>query len=158
MRINPHEADERVRLRFLDRVARSAFGCWRWCGTIDRKGYGVFSFGGRAQQSFFRAHRLAFAWEYGVLPDDMVVMHACDNPLCVRPDHLRLGTQLDNVRDMDAKNRRRSMPRRKLSDEQVAEIRALRGKHTLRVLAERFKVSRHQIWMIHAGRCWPCRS
>lgn len=76
--------------------------CWEWLGPKDRDGYGRYNM----KPSRYGAHRLAYEWIKGPIPPNMVVCHSCDNPSCVNPDHLWIGTQLDNIADMDAKGRR----------------------------------------------------
>lgn len=76
-------------------------GCWEWMGEITQSGYGVVSFPGAR----IPAHRAAYAIEHGFVPAHRVVMHQCDNRICVRPSHLRVGSQRDNVRDAVAKGR-----------------------------------------------------
>ena len=79
-------------------------GCWLWTGTRHRQGYGLLTVGGRP----LKAHRASFLLANGYLMTDMKVLHTCDNPPCVNPAHLRLGTQADNVADMVAKGRNRA--------------------------------------------------
>ena len=81
-------------------------GCWEWKGALDPKGYGRVAHNGK----MVRAHRVAFALTYGPIPKGegyhgTCVLHHCDNPPCVRPDHLFLGTNTDNIRDRDSKRR-----------------------------------------------------
>ena len=79
--------------RFWAKVAKSE-GCWEWQGaTID--GYGSFWENKRG----IRAHRYSYRLHYGPFDERLVVRHSCDNPKCVRPEHLRLGTSSDNMRD-----------------------------------------------------------
>lgn len=80
--------------RFWEKVQRGP-DCWEWLGGCYHDGYGSFRVGDRNQ----RAHRVSYQLTYGDIPSGMVVMHRCDNPLCVRPDHLTVGTAGDNVRD-----------------------------------------------------------
>lgn len=75
--------------------------CWVWTGAYLR-GYGEFKLAGRRHL----AHRVAWEMANGPIPDGLWVLHKCDNPPCVREDHLFLGTVMDNVADMDAKGRR----------------------------------------------------
>lgn len=77
--------------------------CWRWTGGY-RHEYGQFHLEGRNAY----AHRVAAMLVHGDLPDDAVVLHRCDNPACVRPDHLAVGTQADNIGDMADKGRWRN--------------------------------------------------
>jgi hypothetical protein len=79
-------------------------GCWLWTGTRHRQGYGLLTVGGRP----LKAHRASFMLANGHMLTDMRVLHTCDNPPCVNPAHLRLGTQADNVADMVAKGRHRA--------------------------------------------------
>lgn len=77
-------------------------GCWEWTGaTVGHMGYGWMTFDGQSRL----AHRVSFLVYQGEIPDGMKVLHTCDNPVCVRPDHLRLGTNADNQQDMKAKGR-----------------------------------------------------
>jgi hypothetical protein len=81
-------------------------GCWMWTAGTDRDGYGKFAIGhGKQDQTHTRAHRFAYELLVGPIPDGMVVMHSCDTPACVNPDHLSVGTPLDNNDDKVAKGR-----------------------------------------------------
>jgi hypothetical protein len=75
--------------------------CQPYDGRLTKDGYGRVCLG----KGWVLAHRFAYALHYGVDPAGKVVMHMCDNPPCVNPEHLRLGTQTDNVRDMESKGR-----------------------------------------------------
>lgn len=87
--------------RFYSRLDRSG-ECWLWTGAIwGNNGYGCTRFMRRSES----AHRVAWRIEYGPIPDGLCVLHRCDTPLCVRPTHLFLGTQMDNSRDAAAKGR-----------------------------------------------------
>lgn len=85
---------------FWRRVDTSA-DCSLWTGPVNRGGYGVYNHLGER----CLAHRAAWILTFGPIPDGMGVLHHCDNPPCVRPDHLFIGTQADNARDMNAKGR-----------------------------------------------------
>jgi hypothetical protein len=91
--------------RFWARVRKGA-GCWSWTGTVARVGYGVIGRGSR-QEGLAYSHRLAYVLLVGPIPEGLYVLHKCDNRRCVRPDHLFLGTHLDNVADMVRKGRHR---------------------------------------------------
>lgn len=85
---------------FWKRVNKS-YGCWEWGGPTTKKGYGRFSQGQRT----WRAHRLAYELTYGPFPTQLQVLHHCDNPPCVRPEHLFLGDHAANMADAVAKGR-----------------------------------------------------
>jgi len=91
--------------RFWEKVQKTD-GCWIWIAARLPQGYGIFCLkkGGRP----FRAHRLAYEFTYGPFNPELWVLHRCDNPPCVRPDHLFLGTAQDNYADANAKGRLRT--------------------------------------------------
>lgn len=105
-----------------------------------------------------RAHRYAYRKAHGLSKKDIegvVVRHKCDVRLCVNPEHLETGTQLDNIQDMVDRNRQRPGKPRSLSDEQVREIRvALAGKHSQRSLARRYKTLQSTIRAIKLGKTY----
>lgn len=81
--------------------------CWEWTGTTDRRGYGTIYKGTKGKDGVrHRVPRLIWKLLIGTLPDELNVLHRCDYPPCVRPDHLFLGTDRDNVLDMYQKGRR----------------------------------------------------
>lgn len=95
--------------RFWEKVDKSG-DCWVWTAncTRDRNGkkqYGLISAGRRGEGMLY-AHRVSWELHFGPVPEDLRVLHRCDNPQCVRPDHLFVGTQADNMADMVAKGRR----------------------------------------------------
>lgn len=95
--------------RFWLRVGKTEDdSCWLWLGSRKERngGYGQLSFYGR----FAYAHRVSWHLSNGPIPEGAQVLHKCDNPPCVRPDHLFLGTQADNVRDMFRKGRESTVP------------------------------------------------
>lgn len=89
--------------RFWDKVEKTD-GCWLWTASTFNDGYGKFKFDGKNR----RAHRMSWLLTNGEIPEDMVVMHSCDIPLCVNPSHLSLGTPKANTHDMIEKNRHRN--------------------------------------------------
>lgn len=81
--------------------------CWLWTGSTQSSGYGQLHQGDGENRRAFLAHRLSYEHFVGPIPADKCVLHRCDTPRCVRPDHLFLGTRRDNVADMNKKGRRR---------------------------------------------------
>lgn len=79
--------------------------CWLWLAARDRNGYGKFQYGPKGGQTHVRAHRWIVEHLRGPIPLGMVVMHTCDNPPCVNPAHLIIGTPLQNNDDKVAKGR-----------------------------------------------------
>lgn len=109
---------------FDSRYARSD-GCWNWKGTCNGYGYGIFLLPGEKPM---RAHRYAYERINGPIPEGLVVMHSCDNPACVNPAHLSIGTRDDNNQDKHRKGRHPhgdTHHRTRLSDAKVAEIHAM---------------------------------
>lgn len=86
--------------RFWSKVEKSD-GCWTWIAGCDPQGYGTFGLDGKVQ----KAHRVSYQLAIGPIPAGAHVLHSCDNPPCVRPDHLRAGTRSDNMRDKVARGR-----------------------------------------------------
>lgn len=92
-----------LKQRFESKV-RVAPGCWLWAGASGGGGYGHIRVGGKVRG----AHRVSYELYLGAIPKGMHVMHRCDNPLCVNPEHLQLGTHQDNMADMYTKGRRKA--------------------------------------------------
>lgn len=145
--------------RFWTHVDKTG-DCWLWTASVDRKGYGQVRVGG-TRGRLMRAHRVSYLLVMGRIPD-LFACHRCDNPACVRPSHLFFGTALDNVRDMDAKGRRRTVAVRgeahsnaKLTLNEVRAIRdAISNGEPQRSIANRFSVSPATVNHINTGRLW----
>lgn len=122
--------------------SREAGECWEWQGRLNLTGYGVV---GKNKL----AHRVAYELWNGELTEGLHVCHSCDNPKCCNPEHLFLGTQRDNIRDMVDKRRHRwgeDSYQCKLSDAEVAEIRRLaRAGFTYTAIAEKFDTDRRYV-------------
>ena len=106
-------------------------GCWEWTGYRDKVGYGRFKMG---TKKVFMSHRAAYTLFKGPIPDGLLVCHRCDNPSCVNPDHLFLGTHLDNNLDCVNKDRKG-----KLSMEERKQIAKEPGK--LNDVAQKYGLS-----------------
>lgn len=139
---------------FWERVEKGP-DCWLWTGWTDRDGYGLWK---RRQQNR-RAHRDAYRFTKGPIPEGMLVCHTCDNPPCVNPDHLFLGTVADNNRDRERKGRGiRGVRahRSKLTPAEVREIRRRYREDGVRQvdLAEEYGVSQPSISSLLRGESW----
>lgn len=145
--------------RLLAKVRTSESGCWEFTGGRAAKGYGVIY--SHDHRRNIPAHRASWYVHRGDIPSGMFVCHKCDNPPCVNPDHLFVGTPADNVRDMVRKNRHPPQCRgpnkfaAKLDEDQVREIRrrASAGDHPRKLAAE-FGVHVVNIRHIIKGRTW----
>lgn len=89
----------------LAKYAVQPSGCWAWTGTRNKQGYGVIGLYIDGAPCGIPAPRLQWMHRHGNIPTGLVVMHVCDNPCCINPDHLALGTQATNLADMRAKGR-----------------------------------------------------
>lgn len=128
--------------------------CWMWTASKQPTGYGQFA--GEGRTTVF-AHRQSWILAYGPIPDGLWVLHQCDNRACVRPDHLFLGTNADNVADMVAKGRHpegAASSSAKLSEDDVREIRRSYVPGSAPLLAARFGVSAGTISDVTRGRSW----
>jgi hypothetical protein len=128
--------------------------CWIWTGAKNQKGYGNLVFEGE----YARPHRVVYEHEIGPIPPGMHVLHRCDNPSCVNPEHLFLGTNLDNRHDMFAKGRHPHGPTHgnaKLSWGAVheARVRNVLGE-SASALAREFGVSAVQMQRVVGGRSY----
>lgn len=113
--------------RFMSKVRRTDIrSCWIWTGVKNEHGYGWFRLDGR----YVFAHRFIFEQSGSYIPPGISILHKCDNPSCVNPLHLRMGTQQENNRDRDRKGRVAHGERcalSKLKEHQVLAIRAAVG-------------------------------
>lgn len=141
------------KIRFFEKFTTGP-GCWVWRGHKNADGYGIFY---RTRTKAEKAHRVAYELLEGAIPDGLQVLHHCDNPACVRPGHMFLGTQPDNMADMVQKGRQRIPngeinPRAILTEEQVKAIRADTRYH--RDIAADYGVCQATISHIKNGRNW----
>jgi hypothetical protein len=141
-----------VKTRFMEKVEKTS-SCWEWTAGKDPYGYGRFYDG-----KHVGAHRVAWELFKGPIPQGLCVLHHCDNPSCVNPDHLFLGTRVDNARDRDRKNRTSRGERNgkaKLTKKQVLEIRArIASGETRRSVAKDFNICRQTIDNIANKKVW----
>jgi hypothetical protein len=150
--------DRKTRLRFWKKVALdpNPASCWEWEAYRNKKGYGRFGLDGKMQ----KAHRVAWTLANGPIPEGegyhgICVLHKCDNPACVRPAHLFLGTNADNMRDKTEKGRQakgEAHRKAKLTAEDIYAIRA--DPRLQREIAADFGVSQTQVSRIKRHEKW----
>ena len=144
--------DEKLRRIGWDVTAR---GCWEFLGSRRQDGYGRVKIAGRT----IRAHRLAHEAWVGPIPEGAVVMHSCDNPPCINPEHLSVGTVADNDHDRDRKGRGNNARgehhgRARLDWGKVREIRLLAGTKSLSELSRQYGVSRETVNKVIHMKTW----
>jgi hypothetical protein len=143
---------EQLSQKFWEHVNKSD-GCWLWKGANKVRGYGYLMI---RQPRWIGAHRYSYLLHHGKIPKGFVIIHKCDNPSCVRPDHLSTGTQTENIIDMIKKGRQNFHGRRKLTIEQMENIRKeyIPGKVTHKMLGDKYGVSRANISYVIHGKSW----
>jgi hypothetical protein len=139
---------------FLSKACESANGCLEWLGCKNRHGYGVIGLNGDR----FMAHRLAWMLFRSEIPAGMFICHHCDNPSCVNPEHLFIGTPKDNTQDARKKGRLAYGKRNqwaKLTPEKIKEAYAMnRNGASCHYIAKHFGVSRNTITRALSGSSW----
>lgn len=141
--------------RFWSKVDKNGpNGCWLWMGYTDPKmGYGVFC----VDHKHVKAHRFSWALVNGAIPEDKRALHNCDNPPCLSPDHLWLGTNADNNLDRDSKGRHVRLVGEKngwsrLTTEQALEIKTSNASIT--DMMRKFGISRCHAHNVRKGKVW----
>jgi hypothetical protein len=156
--------DQKYIDRFYTKVDKTTTpnGCWIWTASKDDKGYGNYGCPENSKNKKYRAHRFSYLISKGPIPEDLVVRHKCDNPSCVRPEHLELGTQYDNIQDRVNRNRSNTAigsksGSSKLIDDQVKEIKTrvkLGYYGNVKELSLEFNISKSAIRKIALNKTW----
>jgi hypothetical protein len=131
--------------------------CLVWNKDLHKDGYGQLTY----HRKYYLSHRLSWILTFGDIPKGLYVLHKCDNPPCINPNHLYLGTQQDNVNDMYSKHRDNNLFGSKhgmalLTEDQVREILKLYDTGTIQIkqLAERYGISKTGIYHIVHRENW----
>lgn len=149
--------------RFIKKIRKTEC-CWIWEHSKYGSGYGVFY----DWKKLTVAHRFSYTYFNGEIPEGNVVMHKCDNELCVNPEHLSVGTQSENINDMISKGRNRKIEtyvggegshNAKLTNEQVKQIRKIYipGKSSSYKIADEFNVTSSTILNIIHGKTYKIK-
>lgn len=155
MNILPKFPDLNVLAQRLEKhsIPEPNSGCFLWLASVNEWGYGTLRWHGATR----RAHRLMWELQNGPITDGRQVLHKCDNPACINPKHLRIGTNADNVADKVSKGRQAKLKgsetgAAKLTEKEVLEIRA--SSKTQRALGLKYGVTQSAIHCILARKCW----
>lgn len=144
--------------RFNAKWKRNAdSGCWEWTASLMGRGYGQIKIPGQRRQ--IPAHRLSYLIHKGEIPVDRQVMHRCDNPRCVNPEHLLIGTCAENQQDMKQKGRSTRGERNTQAILTEAKVRAMKamlsaGEISQAEIARMFEISPMEVSRIKRGLRW----
>jgi hypothetical protein len=146
-----------IRKKF-ERCVKKSEGCWLWTGGLNDKGYGRIKVSGEGA-IIQRAHQLSWILSGNEIPEGLFICHSCDNPACVNPSHLFVGTAKDNTTDAVKKGRMAFGERQgqhKLTGSDVVSIRLryIPRVCSQRKLAAEFGVHQHTIWAVLSGINW----
>lgn len=146
-----HSSDEQYQETFFAKVDKNApGGCWLWTGCLDSWGRGALSIRGR--RTF--AHIISWEILRGIPRNGLHLCHTCDVRHCCNPEHLYLGTDADNNRDMRERGRAKYTTRAKLTEDQVREIRRDWTGKNAEELAGRYRISPTTIYNTATRRTW----
>ena len=126
-------------------------GCWIWMGSLNAGGYGEFRYGTKS----IKAHRYSFFFHKGPISHGKFLLHSCDMRSCVNPDHLRVGSHVDNMSDMVKRGRSprgERAAKSKLTNDQVQAIRVAKGNYN--EIADRFGIGAGQARRIILNEHW----
>ena len=149
-----HKGHNDGRFQLADRF-RQNYGvvpeteCWIWLGPKNKAGYGKISHGSRGNALNLYAHRVSWQLHYGPIPKGLIICHRCDQPSCVNPVHLFIGTQADNLADRDRKGRN---PRIRLTKSDVKYIRELPDTVRLRDIARVLGMNAGYLKLVRNGK------
>lgn len=141
--------------RFWSKVQKGD-GCWLWTAK-KVGGYGAIHVRVGNKNTMQYAHRIMWQMLFGEIPDGMCVLHTCDNPQCVNPIHLRLGTHQENMADRNQKRRQKrggNDSKSRLTDGDALDIKRLANHLSQKEIALKYKISDRTVSSIVTGRTW----
>jgi len=149
-----NESFEHMSNRFWSKVNKTK-SCWLWTAGCDLDGYGLFKYYRKTR----RAAQISMIITYGSIPKNCWVLHTCDNPKCVNPDHLYFGSPSMNSLDREKRNRGRDLKGsqngfNKLVEKQVLEIRSLYKIMTNKIIALKYKITPSLVSLIMNRKVW----
>lgn len=135
--------------------------CWEWKAGNNGRGYGKFYVGGDGNPQRY-AHRISWSLANGDIPEGLILCHKCDNPKCINPDHLFLGTQAENMQDASKKGRCKpsmahgnSSGHNKIDEKDIPDVKKMIAEGvSLKTIADIYGVSKQSIFHIKTGRNW----
>lgn len=154
--VNPHHAIEynSVFDRFILKIRveeNKRNPCWIWTGSKNKQNYGILFFGENQKSRNVMAHRFSYEYYIGKIPENLIILHSCDNPSCVNPAHLSVGNSQENSLDRDIKGRSSY----KLTIEKVKEIREQHNNgKSARKLSKEFKINLKNMYNIVNRKSW----
>jgi hypothetical protein len=143
----------------LQRIENMTFygpdGCWYWTGYLNAKGYGCI----RVSRKTLLAHRVNYELLVSPIPSGLIACHSCDNPSCINPHHIFIGTMSDNMKDMvikgrSPKNLGEKNPNRILTAELVLEIRAKKSTMTYKAISSTYGITKDYAWNLVHNKSW----
>lgn len=149
-----NQASLSVKRRIELNTVKTENGCWEWQKRTDKNGYGVIT----VNDTTLRAHRVSYEEFVGEIADGLHVLHKCDNPTCINPEHLFLGTNAENMKDKVNKGRHafgEKAGHAKLTEEQVIEIKKrLAAGESVNSFEKEYPVSGRALRLIKNGTNW----
>lgn len=143
--------------RFLEKVVKVDSGCWEWVGATTRGGYGHIRVWSEDRWTMRKAHRVSYELFKEPIDPFLLVLHSCDNPTCVNPDHLRQGTHSDNNRDMLDRDRvSRCVRVCKINFKEAEEIRRIydTGDYTQEEVGKLYGLAGNTVSLIVNNKRW----
>jgi AraC-like DNA-binding protein len=150
--IHGHARRLSMEKRFWNHVQKTDT-CWLWTGKPNKAGYGRIALDAPNQQTTIMAHRYSYELHFDKIPDSLSVCHHCDNPICVRPDHLFAGTMLDNMQDMI--NKKPHFNRKVFTAELNLILELAKSNLTISDIARQSKLSRTTVRRILKNTILP---